>query len=518
MISIELKATNTTLTGFSQVISLVGLLFTVGCAPEASVPPIRSEKEIAAVASAVHPVASHQVAVSDLSGRPIAGAEILFGKSAGVPFSGNTVKTDQTGLATIPPAWKQELPVTIVAPGYVRATYLARQPGSHAFVLRLARSNAGITLHGKTTGFGRLVSNGVLDVSLVFPAVPRGGLGSLELTALIGNGVDKVSVYGQELELPNNLSVPAQTETYFGIIPVSLNKLNYQVSVGNIGTHRVAAVRAQFDFKKTVDDLRAGSSFFDIINRFQFRSYATRDLQLTLPKQTADLPSDEIKLQPKLSVAAKGLAPGYAMLATAAIENQGLCIVTDVKRLLENEKRSLMIPDITQTGLGSGVLLRSIKKYQPSRTDFSGSDFEEMSSVVTGFGANDLDKTLSPNFYPILKPIATSGRSLIFSPPGGGLGLSEEQTTVTLSKVVLLSSGTLWLVDKTPLWDFYGPGQIDRLDLPSFGAEPWAGKGRYRWELLFSGRDRAGQPTTLGPTWNSSSTHFVKTATDFQVP
>ncbi|MDZ4081577.1 MAG: hypothetical protein U1E10_01455 [Bdellovibrionales bacterium] len=496
-----------------QVISLTGLLFVVGCAPGPSVSPIQSQQHIGVVSPSVH-----QVAVSDLAGRPIAGAEILFGKSAGVPFSGNVVKTDQTGLAAFPAAWKQELPVTIVAPGYVRATYLSRQPGSHSFVLRLARSNAGIALHGKTTGFGRLVSNGVLDVSLVFPAVSRAALGSLELTALIGNGVDKVSVYGQELELPNNLSVPAQTETYFGFIPVSLDKLNYQVSVANPGTHRVAAVRAQFDFKKTVDDLRAGSSFFDIINRFQFRSYATRDLQLTLPKQTADLPSDEIKLQPKLSVAAKGLAPGYAMLATAAIENQGLCVVTDVKRLLENEKRSLMIPDVTRTGLGSGVLLRSIKKYQPSRTDFSGPDFEEMSSVVVGFSGNDLDKSLSPNFYPILKPITTSGRSLLFSPPGGGLGLSEEQTTVTLSKVVLISSGTLWLVDKTPLWDFYGPGQIDRVDLPSFGTEPWAAKGRYRWELLFSGRDRASQPAALGPTWNASSTHFVKTATDFQVP
>lgn len=466
------------------------------------------------------PVAN-QVAVSDLNGRPIAGAELLFGQSAGIPFSGNTAKTDSAGVAAWPAGWKTELPITITAPGFIRATYLSQKPLPFTFKLRPARSAGGISLAGKTTGFGRLVSNGVLDVSLVFPAIPRAALGSLELTALIGNGVDKVSVYGQELELPNNLSVPAQTETYFGILPVSLDKIKYQVSVPNTGNYRIAAIRAQFDFKKTVDDLRAGSSFFDIINRFQFRSYATRDLSLTLPKQTADLPSDEIKLQPKLPLVAQGLPSGYAMLATVAVENQGLCVVTDVKRLLENEKRSLMIPDLSRVNLGSGVLLRSIKKYQPSRTDFSGPDFEEMSSnisVFTNFGASGLQQPPSATFYPLLKSISTSGRSLHFSPPGNSLGLTEEQTTVTLSKVTLVSSGSLWLVDKTPIWDFYGPGQLSRLDLPTVGAEPWALSGRYRWELLYSGRASGVAVTPIGPSWNSSGTHFVKTATDFQVP
>lgn len=491
----------------------------VGCGPLGTE---SNRSEVDNGASIAPQPASNQVAVTDLFGRPLPGAEILFGNSAGIPFSANILKTDASGLVIWPTGWKQELPITITAPGFVRATYLSRAPGSYTFPLRPARSVAGIALAGKTTGFGRLVSNGVLDVSLVFAAIPRATLGSLELTALIGNGVDKVSVYGQQLELPNNLSVPAQTETYFGIIPVSLDKLKYQISVPAQGVYRLAAVRAQFDFKKTVDDLRAGSSFFDIINRFQFKSYATRDLSLTLPLQTADLPSDEVKLQPKLSVMAQGLPSGYAMLATAAIESQGLCVVTDVKRLLENEKRNLMIPDISQVNSGSGVLLRSIKKYQPSRTDFSGSDFEEMSSVVTSFGAGGIQGQAPVSYYPILKPIVTTARSLVFSPPGGVLGgtygIVEEQTNVTLSKVALVSSGTLWLVDKTPIWDFYGPGQIARIDIPTMGNDPWMQSGRYRWELLYAGRQAGGARLPLGPRWNASGTHFVKTATDFQVP
>ncbi|MBN8541083.1 MAG: Ig-like domain-containing protein [Deltaproteobacteria bacterium] len=505
------------------ILGVTSCVFINGCGP-LGIESYRSQ--VSERPSIAPSPASNQVAVTDLNGHPVPGAEVLFGQSAGIPFSANIGKTDSLGLASWPSGWKQELPITIQAPGFVRATFLSRTPGPHTFPLRPARSVAGISLAGKTTGFGRLVSNGVLDVSLVFAAIPRATLGSLELTALIGNGVDTVSVYGQELELPNNLSVPAQTETYFGIIPVSLDKLKYQISVPAAGTYRLAAVRAQFDFKKTVDDLRAGSSFFDIINRFQFRSYATRDLNLTLPKQTADLPSDEIKLQPKLAVMAQGLPSGYTMLATAAIESQGLCVVTDVKRLLENEKRNLMIPDISQVHLGSGVLLRSIKKYQPSRTDFSGSDFEEVSSNIATFGVGGFQSQVDSSFYPLLKPIVTTGRSLVFSPPGsllgnavgGERGFVEEQTNVTLSKVTLVSSGTLWLVDKTPIWDFYGPGQIGRIDIPTLDSEPWVQPGRYRWELLYSGRQSGPTTLPLGPSWNASGSHFVKTASDFQVP
>lgn len=462
-----------------------------------------------------------QVQVLSFGGQAIAGATVLFGQSAGVPFSANVATSDASGLVSLPVGWKQEVPVTVEAPGFVRATYLGRKPQSQVFYLRPARTPGGINLVGKTTGFGALSSNGVLDVSLVYPAIPRSAFGSLELTGLIGNGVDKVSVYGQELELPKNLSVPAQTEIYFGIVPVSLDKLQYQVSVPSAGNHRVVAVRAQFDFKKTVDELRAGKSFFDVINRFQFRSFASRDLSLTLPRQGADLPSDEVKLRSKFSTVAKGLPAGYAMLATVAVENQGLCIVTDVKRLLEGERRDLVIPDLSAPNIGSGLYLKSIKKYQPSRTDFSGPDFEEMSSVISTLNADGTTSGTSAGFYPILKSIATTGRSLIFSPPAKVVGVGHEQTAVTLSKVTLVSSGTLWLVDKTPIWDFYGEGQIAKLDLPSIGKDPWGDKGRYRWELLYSGISEdvplvVAPP--IGPIRNISATHFVKTATDFQVP
>ncbi|CAN5654447.1 hypothetical protein BH10BDE1_BH10BDE1_26670 [soil metagenome] len=449
-----------------------------------------------------------QIAVVDSANQPIAGARVLIGKTVGVPFAGNVVETDSGGVALRPSAWTNEQPVTIEAPGFIRATFFSRKSETAVFQLRRSPKSTPLQLQGKTTGFGTLTSNGVLDVSLVYPAVPRSQAASLELTQLIGTGVDKVSVYGETLELPSNLAVPNQTETYFMIVPVTLNKPTYRLSVPEAGDYRFAAVRAQFNFKQTIDDLRAGKSFFDLINRLQFRSYSTRDFGIRLPVQSADLPLGEIPLKATLAVQAVNVPKGYAMVATAMVENDGLCVVTDVKRLLDQEKRTLM-----SSAKGNAVLVRTLKKFDEKRTDFSGSDYEEMSAIVSA-GAST-----SSDFLPILNPIGTRARSLLLSPPRVASSLRPSVTQVTLSRVEVIGSGGLWLVSKTPLWDLYGEGFMGEMELPSLGADVWASKGRYRWELRYGAKPVADASAVelsvnaLGPM-----SHVTKTAVDFLVP
>jgi hypothetical protein len=449
-----------------------------------------------------------QIAVVDAQNLPIADAQILIGRAVGAPFPGNVVVTDGRGLVSRPAAWTNEQPITIQAPGYVRATYFARKPGPSIFQLRRAPKAVPLQLQGRTTGFGALTRNGVLDVSLVYPAVPRSQAGSLELTQLIGTGIDKVSVYGETLELPSNLAVPDQTETYFMIVPVTLNKPTYRVSVPDAGDYRFAAVRAQFDFKKTIDDLRAGKSFFDLINRLQFRSFSTRDFGVRLPVQSADLPLGENPLKPTLAVQARNVPTGYAMVATAMVENDGLCVVTDVKRLLDQEKRTLM-----SSPQGNAVLVRTLKKFDAKRTDFSGSDYEEMSSIVSGasFGTSD--------FLPILKPIVSRARSLVFAVPLIASELSPAVTQVTLSRVQVIGSGGLWLISKAPLWDLYAEGFASEIELPSLGTEVWATKGRYRWELRYGAKPTTDlTPNELSLEALATMSHITKTAIDFVVP
>lgn len=365
-------------------------------------------------------------------------------------------------------------------------------------------------LGGQTTGFGHRSGNGVLDVSLVYPMLARDEIGTLELTQLISPEVDTIEVYGEKLSFPSNLSVPAQTETYFLIVPVSLDKPRYRLSVSAPGQQFFAAVHARFDFKKTVDDLRAGKSFFDIINRLEFRSFTTRELNISQPTQTANVPLGESKVSPKLVVQAKGLPRGYAMLATALTEDRGQFVVTDVKRLLEGEKRNLMVT----SSAAPRRLLRTLKKYDAERTDFSGSDFDEMSSVVTEMapavtGSRSVNASVA--FLPILKPIVARDRSLFFSPPPLTGNLKPLWTRILLSRVETVRSGGLWLVRKTPVWNFVADGFMEELKIPSVGVDPWGEKGRYRWELSYG----AGDGSALSA---NETTHLTKTAIDFIVP
>lgn len=455
-----------------------------------------------------------QIVVLDEAGQAVSGATVQLGVRSGHPFSGNIFKTDASGkIEARAELWSQnwnETPVTVEAPGFVRATVYGVSQEDHRIVLTKARSLVKTELVGKTTGYGRLASNGTLDVSLVFPSVAERDLGRLELTSLIGAGVDRVSVYGQDLELPENLSVPEQTETFMGFIPVTLNKLQYRVRFPFEGDLGVSAVRAQFDFKKTVGDLRDGKSFFDIINRFQFRSMATRNLALKTGVQSFDLPIDESKLAPKVTVQGAGIPKGYAMIAIAAQGSRGRFAVSDVKRLLPGERQTLVTVDRSSASFDAFRIVRSLKKYQPSRTDFSGYDYEEVSSVVSQLAlASATVSAPSVRFLEFLRPVTTSGRSVHLDAPTTSGGIAIKAGRLLLSAVKPVSSGSLWLVDKTPLWEFRFRGARSKVDLPSFGSDLWATKGRYRWEHEYIGHDVMAASDEL--------THHVRTAVDFVV-
>lgn len=471
---------------------------------------------------AVHVSAQTELKISivDQKGVPIVGALVLVGPQLGVPFADNVLKSNSSGEIALTGEKSRlnwtDVPVTIEAPGFVRTTVYGvsfdqSRQGLSQIVLQHAHSPLKAELIGKTSGYGRTASNGTLDVSLVFPSVADAELGRLELTSLIGAGVDRVSVYGQELELPENLSVPQQTESFMGFIPVTLNKPQYRVRFPAAGDLGVSAVRAQFDFKKTVADLRDGKSFFDLINRFQFRSMATRYLTLKTGVQSYDLPIDEERLVPRIQVQGVGLPQGYAMIAIAAQGQGGRFAISDVKRLLNGERYNLVA---SEKGITRGDLMRlvrSLKKYQPSRTDFSGYDYEEVSTVVSHIDAS-AGQVAAPNvrFLEFLRPLATSGRSLHLDAPSGAVGgIAIARGRVMLSKVQPVSSGSLWLVEKTPLWEFRFPGVRPRIDIPAFGKDPWSEVGRYRWEHEYLGHDVAVSTSNL--------THHVRTAVDFVV-
>ena len=437
--------------------------------------------------------------VLDESGRAIADAEILIGAREGYPFSDNHLHVDADGRVPAPTGWVNAEDVTIQAPGFVRLTRLREEAGEHSYRLKRELTPATV-LSGKTSGFGSLKTDGVLDVSLVFSALKKSDLPTLDLTRLLSPDVDKQSVYGQEIEMPSNLSIPSQTESVLLFVPVSLNKPRYRVALGGDGaaTKTVAAVAAQFDFKGMISDLQDGKSFFDLINRLKFKSYSVRSVAIApvATPITMDLPIGEVPLKSSVAVQTGVVPAGHAVIAAALTDHSGDLIVTDVKRLMANEKKNLL----ASYGGASTWVVRTLKKYEPTRVNFAGYDYEELSSIVL-----PANQTPAEDFLPLIPPAETRGRSLILRPPQVASSFVRTSTKVTLSRIEILSRESIDLVAKTPIWEFQSEGLISQIDLPKLANDPWAVKGRYRWELQYSAT----------PAGSEMPTHLSRNSIDF---
>ena len=165
--------------------------------------------------------------IADESGAPVEGASVMIGESPGVPFVGNTLTTDHGGHIILPSSWLTSEAVTIDSPGFVRATYLDLTP--QGSILKLRRDISAspppasrFELDGDTSGFGQLKNDGIFDIGLVVQAVPRAQLSTLNLQTLISPEVDHFTVLGQSVDLPSNITIPDQTESY--IFPLHCNK------------------------------------------------------------------------------------------------------------------------------------------------------------------------------------------------------------------------------------------------------------------------------------------------------
>ncbi len=472
----------------------IGILTAAGCAPENRTGHLPAET---AGVQGVSPVQATALTVTDASGAALAGASILIGPRENVPFPGNVLTTDANGMAAVPAEWVDRQPITIEAPGYVRTTWMAQLPASAMnFSIRTQPKSQQMELTGKTTGFQNLQKDGWADVGVVFPALRRNQLASLQVTDLISPEIDIITVFGQTVEIPSNVSIPQQVEKYY--FNITLDKPVYRSYLNEARTWRMVATHARFPFEKVIDDLRGGKKFYDVLNHFEFKSASLEDIELKQSSTKKDLAIDAIKFKSKIDVTAPRFDPKYAMLAVSLADHSGLLFPTDVKRLAPSETRRLVAP-ATGTGYVVGAL-RNIEA--PS----SGPGADELSAIMAPTNQTTpfefLDVPMSPKIV---------GNSLVLNPPTSALAaVAPAATYATLSKIDTRLAGRMRLDVKLPVWDVYANGWASALDLPEMPAQA---KGSYRWEVLFGGAP-TGTAVKLGPNLIEGLSHVAKSATD----
>ncbi|HMN67970.1 MAG TPA: hypothetical protein PKC28_05470, partial [Bdellovibrionales bacterium] len=240
---------------------------------------------VATMAFSALSYAQQQISVQDKMGQPIIGATIMFGFEPGNPFEGNVITTDGSGIAATPADWKAALPVTVQAAGFVSQTLPVTMPSDLIFALSTQEGMAELEVAGETTDFGRLRTDGKVDFGLVIPALNREQMLGFDLSTVISPKTDTITIIGNDVELPSNLTLPEQTESY--IFPITFNKPGYRVYVRNPGPYTVSATHGQFPLQRVVNDIRDGKSMFELINHFKFLGAGQQpvDVQGDVPGQ-----------------------------------------------------------------------------------------------------------------------------------------------------------------------------------------------------------------------------------------
>lgn len=429
--------------------------------------------------------------------QPLAGAKVLIGTELN-SIAGNFLTTDASGHAALPAAWTSSQPVTIEGPGHLRATYYAQEPGAHTYRLRKKMSDARFELKGVTLGHTIVDKDDFIDFSLVMPAMTRNDLLTFNLNSVISSQVDTISVIGQQIDIPSNVALPRQKETY--MLPVTLEKPAYRLYFSEPGVQRVFAARGRFPFKSVVGKLRNNTPFYELINDFTISGGGVKDIDLSKPSTQADLSVKDLNFSSKVKITAPRFSGDETMLAIGVSQNAEFLIPTDVKRLKAGEQMQISTLD------AKSLLISILKKTADLESSAAGAD--RLSAVLIPA------ENAMPQFLPMLgDPTLAINGDMLVPKMNSVAGVNAIATYTVLSQVQEVVNGKDKVLVNKPYWEAYAPEWLEVVSLPKWPeAQNMAGKKR--WEVNLIGSLNASQ-VELGPAMINSATHVTHTSLDF---
>jgi hypothetical protein len=444
---------------------------------------------------------ARKIKIVDLSGQPIAKAKVLIGQRLNEPFAENFLEADSQGELIAPEAWNSNLAVTLAAQGYIRATFLNQAPRGQTFTLRPQESTSSLELNGVQTGFRVTNYDGIVDFGWVLPTFSRQELFNFRIDRFISLQLDELTILGQKIEIPSNIALPRQKESY--VLPLTLEKPSYRMYFSSPGTKKVFSGRGQFPLRPLVDGLREGKDFFELANYFKINGGALRNIELSSTKTTANLPVNELSFSQSRSLRTPAFAQSQVLIGLALSADQGLLFPTDLKNVPANARVSLV------TAPGSTPQLLALLK---NKTETSGPGSDRFSAVLVPF-----EDGVRPQFLPLLRnPELISSNRFKSESISSIEGVSPVGSYLTLSLVEDKNLGSTTVPFLTKLWEVYdGEWSVD-YDMPEWPQDNLP-SGKKRWEVSRAGSLSAdtGKTVDLGPMLFESVTHATHSSVDF---
>lgn len=467
-------------------------------------------------ATAVATLAADEIAVTDELGNAIAGAKVLIGMAENAPFAGNLLTADEAGKIVIPGAWSGSLPVTVDAPGYLRATFLGQQPASRVLQIRKKDPVGEFELKGATSGYTVKNGDGLIDFGLVMSTFAKRDLFNFDIGMVMSPYKDVIEIIGNQVKLPSNVGLPKQNERY--IFNINFDKPNYRLYFKTPGTKNVFAVRGRFPLDKVIDGYQDGKELFELVNDFDMQG-GTLTQALVAGKSTSlDINVAQATFAQKKTAKAPTLAKDELMLGLALRKVGATLHPTDVKIY---ESKAVLPLDHGDDN--APVLLAALKRKTEMK---AGPGVDRVSAAFL-----PLTEGASPVFIPLLaNPVAKANESVSIKSVVAPSGITKLATYVVLSRVLEKkgvfpneSDGTMFAPVPEPVattldnaWEVYGDGWLDTVTLPKWPGDTGL-RGTLKWEVSMVGSQKEYE-AQLGPGILDFASHAAHSSVDVVVP
>lgn len=446
-------------------------------------------------------ITDNQFTIINQYGEPIKGAQILIGDAQGNPFRNNFLTTDKAGNAIIPAEWVTPASVTVDASGYIRQTLLNVNPGNLIIKLNSAYLAQRAEIRGLVTQLPVVNGDKLIDFALVMPAVTRADLLNFDIGQVISPYSDTLSAAGETSDIPSNISLPKQKESYF--IGVTLDKPIYRLKTPTLGPKKIVTTRGRFVFKTVVSELRNGKPFHDLINHFSILGGSIREVTIANSLTNLDIPGNELEFKTTLTVNTPSTQADEIMLVLATNQIAGSMIPTDVKRATNGQAIKLQ-----SLSSNDAYVVNVIKKQSEFMSQNPGAD--RMSASLLPYSSGAPQKLLPL----IANPSIVSSANYIINLPQAPhtAGINPIATTASISDLIETQDGEKTIMITNRKWDVYGLGWNQQINLPKWPLDNMA--ARKRVEVNYVGstlKDKVNFDDSL----IANATHITHASADF---
>lgn len=410
-------------------------------------------------------------------------------------------QADENGQVKIPASlWSKAEAITVDAPGFVRLSYMGVNPSSTSFVLNAKTETRSFKVEGVTKGFGSLKKDKVADFSMVVPSFTKKHLIGFDLSYVISDQMDTMSVYGEDILVPSNVSFPKQKESY-GIFPVTLDKPSYTMPFFFGGTYDLAAVHGRFPFKKVVKKMRKGASIFDVINDFEFKQVGFTKVEVSGSDHKIDLPINHISFDLEKKFKAPEFNKEDILMLISLNEREGGFFPSGIKKV--NPEADFALKFAADFDHHMLAVLTQEEKGADSVTSLSSDMSIQVMELNKSSAINLLDKVSQPS-------VADEGLNLY--PPENKEGVHSTGTYLSLTKFNDVANPHIEIIESQKQWEIYAGGWINDLRLPEWPAG-LVQTEKLRWEVMFLGSDKE-ESSELGPNQIKRATHVSRNTVD----